>query len=85
LEYERTEFFFEDADSVEEFGEVGVGVFEKFVVGDDVGDFEGEKEVGRSLVVPILDGFGGGCAVEGGVDFDGVEAGGVERETVRGF
>ena len=85
LEDERAEFFFEDAGGVEKFGEVGVGVFEKFVVSDDVGDFEREEEIGRSLVVPVLDGLGAGRAVEGGIDFDGVEAGGVEREAVGGF
>ena len=84
LEDERAEFFFEDAGGIEKFGEVGVGVFEKFVVGDDVGDFEGEDEVWRSLVVPVLNGFGAGRAVEGGIDFDGVEAGGVEVEAVGG-
>ena len=85
LENERAEFFFEDGRGAEKFGEVGVGVFEKFVVGDDIGDFEGEEEIGRSLVVPVLDGFGAGRAVEGGIDFDGVEASGVEREAVGGF
>ncbi len=63
LEDERAEFFFEDAGGIEKFGEVCVGVFEKFVVGDDVGDFEGEDEVWRSLVVPVLNGFGAGRAV----------------------
>ena len=85
LEDERPEFFFQDGGGVEKFGEVGVGVFEEFVVGDDVGNFEGEEKVGRSLVVPLLDGFGAGSAIEGGIDFDGVEAGGVEREAVGGF
>ena len=78
LEDERTEFFFEDGDGVDKFGEVGVGVFEKLVVSDDVGNFEGKDEVGRSLVVPVLDGFGAGRAVEGGIDFDSVETSRVE-------
>jgi len=85
LEDERAELFFENRRGVEKLGEVGVGVFEKFVVSDDVRDFEGEEEVGGSLAVPILDGLGAGGAVEGGVDFDGVENGGVEGEAVRGF
>jgi len=85
LENERAQFFFENGCGVEKFGEVGGSVLEQFVVGNDVGDFEGEKEIGRSLVVPILDGLGAWSAVEGGVDFDGVEAGGVEAEAIRGF
>ncbi len=85
LEDERAEFFFEDGGGIEKFGEIGVGVFEKLVVGDDVGNFEGEEEVRWSLVVPILDGFGAGRSVESGIDFDGVEASGVEGEAVGGF
>ena len=52
---------------------------------DDVGNFEREKEIWRSLVVPILYSFCAGSAVERGVDFDGVEASGVEIEAVGGF
>jgi len=85
LENERAEFFFEDGRGAEKFGEVGVGVFEEFVVRDDVGDFEGEEEIGRSLVVPVLNCLWAGRAVEGGVDFDGVEASGVEVEALGGF
>jgi len=81
LKDERAEFFFEDGGSGKKFGEVGVGVFEEFVVGDDVGDFQGEEEIGRSSVVPILDGLGAGRAVEGGVDFESVETGGVLRRS----
>ena len=54
-------------------------------MGDDVGYFEGEEEVGGSLVVPLLDGFGAGSAVKGGIDFDSVEAGGVKGKAVGGF
>ena len=85
LEDERAEFFFEDGSSVEKFGEVGAGILEEFVVGDDVGDFEREEEIGRSLVVPILNGLSAGIAVEGGVDLDSVETRGVEGEAVGGF
>ncbi len=85
LENERAEFFFEDGGGVEKFGEVGGSVFKEFVVGDDVGNLEGKNEVGRSLVVPLLDGFRAERAVEGGIDFDGVEAGRVKGEAVLRF
>ena len=85
LEDEWAEFFFEDGGGVEKFGDVRVGVFEEFVMSDDVRDFQREEEIGRSLFVPVLDGFRAGGAVEGGVDFDGIEAGGVEVEAVGGL
>jgi len=54
------------------------------IVGDLFGGFDAEGEIGRDGVGPFLDAFGGGGGLEGGVEFEGVEGGGVGGEVFVG-
>jgi len=57
--------------------EEGTGVDELGFMGDGAGDFYGEAEVVGSGGGPAFPGFALVGAMEAGVDFDAVEAGGV--------
>lgn len=54
------------------------------VVGDGFGGFDAEGEAGGDGVGPFLDAVWGGGGVEGGVEFEGIEGGGVGGEVVGG-
>src|SRR5579863_10161068 len=69
----------------EEARHFGGAVRETFFVSDYLRDFQGEEEVRGSFLGPAFYGGDGGSAVEGGVNFDGVESGGVVGEEVAGL
>ena len=80
MDEEWAEFGAEAGGLVEESLEEGSGVVELRFVGDGLGKFDGEAEVGGRGGGPALPGFAHVGAVEAGVDFDALEAMGVALE-----
>src|SRR5208283_223073 len=76
------EFFAERFAGAKKLGHYGVRVHQNPFVSDFLRCFQSEKKIRRSFVIPALHGGNGGNAIEGGVNFEGIEFRGVVREVV---
>ena len=85
MEKQWAKLVFENAGDFEEVSEFLLRFFETTDVGDLLRGFEAEDESGGNLFKPAFEQFLFRHAIKGVVDFDGVEALGIEAKHLGGF